>query len=155
MLKDKRDLPFVYLTLKITFTMMPLGILLFFPAIKGWLWLFCALAFTYLNTFTFKGPFGLMLHCTSHRAFFKRQYNFLNYYLPWIVAPFFGHSPELYYAHHIGMHHPENNLKEDESSTMPYQRNSIKHLRGILGCSICAVLMTLPLIFFEKKEISF
>lgn len=152
MLRDKRDLPFVYLTLKITFTMMPLGILLFFPEIKGWLWLLCALAFTYLNTFTFKGPFGLMLHCTSHRAFFKKEYNILNYYLPWIVAPFFGHSPELYYAHHIGMHHPENNLKDDESSTMPYQRNSLKAFSRYIGLFYLRGTYDLAAYFFRKKR---
>jgi hypothetical protein len=85
-----------------------------------------AVAYTYFNNFVFKGPFGLMLHCTSHRPFFKKKYQFINYYLPWVIAPFFGHSPETYFAHHIGMHHAENNLKGDESSTTPFQRDSVK-----------------------------
>jgi fatty acid desaturase len=50
----------------------------------------------------------------------------MNHYLPWVLAPFFGQSPETYRAHHIGMHHVENNLEPDESSTMPYQRDSGK-----------------------------
>ena len=125
-IRDERDLPFVYLTLKISFTLIPLGILLYMPFIQGWLWWAIAIAYAYLNNFMFKGPFGLMLHCTSHRVFFRKEYQFMNHYLPWIVAPFFGHSPETYYTHHIGMHHAENNLEDDESTTMPFQRDSLK-----------------------------
>ena len=128
-IRDERDLPFIYLTLKITFTILPLGFLLYMPFIHGIWWAVIAIAFHYFNNFAFKGPFGLMLHCTSHRIFFKKEYNYLNYYLPWIIAPFFGHSPDTYYTHHVGMHHAENNLEDDKSTTMPYQRDS---LRGFL-----------------------
>ncbi len=121
LIRDERDLPFIYLTLRITFLMMIPGILLFF--LSGWIWWVVAIVYLYLNNLYFKGPFGLMLHCTSHRPFFKKEYHALNYYLPWIVAPFFGHTPETYFVHHIGMHHAENNLEEDESSTMGYQRD--------------------------------
>jgi fatty acid desaturase len=123
-LRDDRDLPFIHLMLRISLTMLPLGILLFFT--HGWLWWVIAAVYFYLNHVYFKGPFGLMLHCTSHRPLFKPEYGYLNHYLPWIVAPFFGHSPETYFAHHIGMHHAENNLSEDESSTMQYQRDSLR-----------------------------
>lgn len=125
-IKDERDLSFIYLTLKISFTLIPLGLLLYMPFIHDRTWWMIAIVYAYLNNFAFKGPFGLMLHCTSHRVFFRKQYSYLNYYLPWVVAPFFGHSPETYFAHHIGMHHAENNLKDDESSTMPFQRDSLK-----------------------------
>lgn len=102
---------------------MSAGILLYMPFIQGWVWWLLALIYFGLNNFVFKGTFGLMLHCTSHRTFFKKKYNFLNYYLPWVMGPFFGQTPETYYSHHIWMHHPENNLEEDESTTMPYQRD--------------------------------
>lgn len=125
-LHDKRDLPFVYLTLKITFLMIPLGVFLYFPVIDGWLWWLVAIFYMYLNNFVFKGPFGLMLHCTSHRTFFKKKYQVFNHYLPWFVGPFFGQTPLTYYSHHIWMHHPENNLLEDESTTMTYRRDSFK-----------------------------
>ncbi len=123
LIRDERDLPFVYLTLWITLFMMLPGLLLYF--LQGWIWWAVAGLYFYLNNFFFKGPFGLMLHCTSHRPFFKREYQFMNYYLPWVVAPFFGHTPETYFVHHIGMHHAENNLEDDDSSTMPYQRDSL------------------------------
>jgi fatty acid desaturase len=67
-----------------------------------------------------------MLHNTSHRGLFKRKYNFLNKVIPWVLGPFFGETPESYFAHHVGMHHPENNLSDDLSSTMKYQRDSFR-----------------------------
>ena len=124
MLRDERDLPFVYLTLKITFFMLPLGIGMYF--VSGWLFALLAVAYFVVNNFVFKGPFGLMLHCTSHRPWFKPQYEVLNKYLPWVIGPFFGQSPETYYSHHIHMHHAENNLPDDLSSTMFYQRDSFR-----------------------------
>jgi len=124
-IRDERDLPFVYLTKKITFIMVPLGILLFLPFIQGWVWWLIAVLYFIFNNFVFKGPFGLMLHCTSHRTWFKKKYGWANYYLPWFIGPFFGQTPDTYASHHLGMHHRENNLEKDLSSTMQYQRDSL------------------------------
>ncbi len=124
LLNDPRDLPFVYLGLRVTFSLIPLAVLLYMPFVTGVLWWAIALVYLFVNNVTFKGPFGLMLHCTTHRRFFRKEFDILNHYLPWVLAPFFGQSPETYRAHHIGMHHVENNLEPDESSTMPYQRDS-------------------------------
>ena len=131
LIRDERDLPFVHLTLRISLFMLPLAILLYLPFIDGWLWWTIAAGYFFLNNLYFKGPFGLMLHCTSHRPFFK--YNWMNYYLPWVIAPFFGNTPETYYIHHIAMHHVENNLEEDISSTMHYQRDSFSDFLKYLG----------------------
>jgi fatty acid desaturase len=65
----------------------------------------------------------LMLHNTSHRPLFRPRYRWLNLYIPWVLGPFFGETPETYFAHHLGMHHPENNLEDDLSSTMRYRRD--------------------------------
>ena len=46
----------------------------------------------------------------------------LNLYIPWLLGPFFGETPETYFVHHVGMHHVEENLEDDLSSTMPYKR---------------------------------
>ncbi len=124
LINDKRDLPFLYVTIKISVTIIPLAILLFLPVVSGPLWWVIAAVYLFLNNITFKGPFGLMLHCTSHRKFFNKRFRLLNHYLPWVIGPFFGQTPETYYSHHIWMHHPENNLQDDRSTTMPYQRNS-------------------------------
>ncbi|MFD1142381.1 fatty acid desaturase family protein [Larkinella insperata] len=124
-IRDPRDLPFVHLTLRITLTLIPLGILLFIPAISGWVWWMIAVAYL-VTYFIYKGPFGLMGHCAAHRPLFKREYRLLSYYMPTGMALFFGMTPETYVGHHIGMHHPENNMPEDLSTTMPYQRDSVK-----------------------------
>jgi len=151
-IRDERDLPFIYLTLQISFTLIPLAVLLYLPFVTGWAWAAAAVAYQFLNNFTFKGPFGLMLHCTSHRVLFRKEYGFMNHYLPWVIAPLFGHSPETYYTHHIGMHHAENNLEEDESSTMPYQRDSIRGFCRYFGIFLFVGIYHLAAYFFRKKR---
>ncbi len=150
LINDERDLPFVYLTIYISLTLIPLGILLYMPFVSGWLFAAVAIAYHYFNNFVFKGPFGLMLHCTSHRKFFKDQYSFLNKYLPWVVGPFFGQTPETYFSHHIGMHHPENNLPEDRSTTMPYQRDSVKGFLVYFGDFLFLGIIRLSGYFMKK-----
>jgi len=149
-IRDERDLPFIYLTLKITFIMIPVGLALYFP-LPSLVWWTLAIFYFYMNNFSFKGPFGLMLHCTSHRKFFKRKYQFFNRYLPWVVAPFFGQTPETYSSHHLGMHHLENNLEEDESTTMYYQRDSLGSFMKYFGnFFFFGVLTTIR--YFHKKN---
>jgi fatty acid desaturase len=132
-LQDPRDLPFAHLILKITATMLPLVAILFVPALRGpWWWATFGLFFFFSNA-RFKGPFGLMLHCTSHRVLFKKKHNWLNNYIPWVLGPLFGQTPESYFVHHMGMHHPENNMPDDESSTMFYQRDSVWGFLRYLG----------------------
>ena len=151
-IKDERDLPFIYLTIQISCTLIPLAVLLYMPFVNGWLWALVAVAYQFFNNVTFKGPFGLMLHCTSHRALFKREYNFMNHYLPWVIAPLFGHSPETYYTHHIGMHHPENNLEDDESTTMPFRRDSLRGFGKYFGTFLFMGIYHLAAYFFRKKR---
>ncbi|RAJ10663.1 fatty acid desaturase [Chitinophaga skermanii] len=151
-IRDPRDLPFVYLTLKISLTLPVLAILLYVPWIPNWAWGTAAALYLVLNNFIFKGPFGLMLHCTSHRTFFKKDFQILNHYLPWVLGPLFGQTPETYYSHHIGMHHPENNLPDDESSTMGYQRDSIKSFGVYLGLFFFTGVYNLARYFVRKNR---
>jgi fatty acid desaturase len=123
LLNDKRDLPFIHLTFLILFTTVPAAVFLFIPGMFNW-WF--ALIYFVLNSFFLMGPYILMLHNVSHRSLFKRKYKLLNKIIPWIVGPFFGETPETYFAHHIGMHHAENNLDDDLSSTMKSQRDSFR-----------------------------
>ncbi|MCD6063622.1 MAG: fatty acid desaturase [Flavipsychrobacter sp.] len=151
-IRDERDLPFAKLTLQITFTLIPLAILCYVLPVGGVMWWLAVIAYQFLNNVTFKGPFGLMLHCTSHRALFKKEYEFMNNYLPWVIAPLFGHSPETYYAHHIGMHHAENNLEDDESSTMPYRRDSFRGFLHYFGVFLFSGIYHLANYFLRKKR---
>ncbi len=152
LLRDERDLPFVHLTIKITLTLIPLAVLLYIPGIPGWLWWTAAIAYQFFNNVTFKGPYGLMMHCTSHRAWFKQKYQFLNHYLPWVIGPFFGQSFETYYTHHVGMHHPENNMPEDESCTMPFKRDTVSGFAVYLGTFLSVGIINLCSYFVRKKR---
>jgi fatty acid desaturase len=123
LIRDERDLPFLDVILKVVFLMVPLAVLLYMPFITGWVWAGLALVYLYLNNIMLKGPFGLMMHCSTHRPLFRPEHEWMNSIIPWVLAPFFGQSPETYRAHHIGMHHAEGNMPEDASSTMQYQRD--------------------------------
>ncbi len=152
MIRDERDLPFIYLTLKISLIMIPVGIALYFP-MPNWLWWTLAMVYLYTNNISFKGPFGLMMHCTTHRMWFKKKYSLLNSYLPWVVGPFFGQTPETYASHHLGMHHLENNLEDDESTTMPYQRDSLKgFFMYFLDFLILGVIKTVRYFDIRKRN---
>ncbi|ANI88615.1 fatty acid desaturase [Arachidicoccus ginsenosidimutans] len=126
LIRDERDLPFIYFTLSIILFLIPYAVLLFSHLFVGLNWWAAAIFYMIINAASFIGRFSLMFHCAAHRTLFKKQYNYLNYILPYFIAPFFGHMADTYYSHHIGMHHAENNLEDDESSTMSYQRDSLK-----------------------------
>lgn len=121
LINDERDLPFI----RLIFILM-----LIFPPLAIWMFIdfhwWVAVPYLMLDWLVFLGPFILMLHNTSHRSLFKHKYKWMNNFIPWFVGPFFGESPETYFAHHVAMHHPENNMEEDLSTTMPYRRDSIR-----------------------------
>ena len=121
LINDPRDVPFLHFIIRANLIVLPCAIYLFLPGRFSW-WLF--VPYEALVIF-FMGPFVLMLHNTCHRPLFRRRYHRLNYYIPWGLGPLFGETPDTYYAHHIAMHHPENNLDDDLSSTMRYRRDSI------------------------------
>ncbi len=121
LIKDERDLPFLHLIGLLTAIVMLPGLAWFLFALPIWL----APLYWALVLGVYLGPYILMLHNTSHRKLFRTEYKWLGGYIPWVLGPFFGETPNTYYVHHIGMHHPENNLEDDLSCTMPYQRDSI------------------------------
>jgi hypothetical protein len=121
-IRDERDLPFVWLSLAMTFVQLPLAAAMFVPGVFRW-WM----APIYWAVFYgfFADRYILMLHNTSHRPLWKREYGFLKFYIPWVLGPFAGETPETYFIHHITMHHAEGNLVKDLSSTMKYRRDSV------------------------------
>jgi fatty acid desaturase len=122
LLNDPRDLPFVKLMAAASVVVLPFAVALYVPGVFRW-WI--ALGYLATNFTLFLDRFILMLHSTSHRALFKPRWRWLNAYIPWVLGPFFGETPETYFAHHLGMHHPENNLSDDLSSTIGYQRDRL------------------------------
>lgn len=138
---DPRDLPFVKLMASYALVQLPLAVLLFVPGVFRW-WL--GLAYLALNFAVFVDRLILMLHCTSHRPLFKPRFKALNTFFVWVLGPLFGQAPEGYFAHHMGMHHPENNLAHDLSTTMPYQRDSFLHFLHYWGTFMLTILISLP-----------
>ncbi len=125
-INDKRDMSFIHLLTLIHITVVPAAILLYTPLLQGFWWWLVLIIYFFISQIRLRGGFGLMLHNITHRRLFKKsKVNWLNNHVIWFVCPFFGHTPESYFAHHVGMHHVENNMPEDASSTMPYQRDSI------------------------------
>lgn len=123
-IRDERDLPFVWLSLQMTVVLLPLAALLFWPGVFRW-WM-APLYWAVLFGFFFD-RYILMLHNTSHRPLFKREHGWMKFYIPWVLGPFCGETPETYFIHHITMHHAEGNLPRDLSSTMKYRRDSFLH----------------------------
>ena len=124
-INDKRDLPFIHLLTLIHILVIPIAIILYTPLLSGWAWWLLYIPYFYISQMYCKGRFGLMLHCISHRKLFKKEYMWIYDWIIWAICPFFGHTPETYFVHHMAMHHVENNDLEDASSTMPYQRDSL------------------------------
>jgi fatty acid desaturase len=67
-------------------------------------------------------PVILMLHNTMHRPFIKAP-KWLGLVHPYVMSFFLG-IPTGYREHHLGMHHAEDNMQKDLSSTLEYQRDS-------------------------------
>jgi hypothetical protein len=128
-INDPRDVPFVRLVVLLTTVVLPSAAAVY---ASGRYCFYVGVPYLALLLW-FVGPFILMLHNTSHRRLFNRRWAWLNTYVPWVLGPFFGESPETYFAHHVGMHHPENNLESDLSSTMGYQRDSKRAFARYLG----------------------
>ena len=124
-MKDERDLIFIRACAVISLGVFPLALALFLspPWVVGYAGpLYIGFVFA-----SFGGRFGLMLHAVGHRPIFKRQYAWMQSYIPFVLGPFLGHTPTSFAAHHMWMHHAENNMLGDGSSTLPYKRDSFAH----------------------------
>lgn len=154
LINDERDLPFLGLMVRFGGTMIPFAAFLFLPGQFRW-WL-GALYTAVLFGFFFASCI-LMLHNTSHRKLFKPEYKVLNHVIPWVLCPFFGQPAEAYYGHHIGMHHPENNLEDDLSTTMPFQRDSFLHFLRYWGTFMVTGLVSLAryLLARNRKKVAY
>jgi fatty acid desaturase len=140
-LEDARDEVFVRLTL----TAIPLQIALMGglwfavhrPHVPAWIPMAAYLAlWGWLVP-----PMILMLHCTMHRPFVKVRA--LAKLHPYVVAFLFG-MPTAYREHHTGMHHVEDNLGEDLSSTLRYRRDSFLDFLRYFSRFFFLIVIELP-----------
>jgi fatty acid desaturase len=120
---DERDLVFLKLAFWITAVQIPCALWLIALGSFSW-WLAAGYWLVWLGLFFDR--YILMLHCVSHRPLFRGSYRFLNSYIPVVLGPFCGETPETYFGHHMGMHHKEGNGAADLSTTMPFQRDSFR-----------------------------
>ena len=146
---DPRDVPFLALMASATLVVIPFAVYLFLPGRFRW-WL--GFAYLALVMFGYVDRYILMLHNTSHRLLFRPRWRFMNLYIPWVLGPFFGESPETYFGHHLGMHHPENNLEEDLSSTMAYRRDRFSDFMRYWARFFFLILFELPAYLWRKKR---
>ncbi|MEZ4408224.1 MAG: fatty acid desaturase [Polyangiales bacterium] len=148
MINDERDLPFVHLMIGCAAVAL-LGVGVFFTGPYVW---YVAPVYWAVWALGFLDRFILMLHCTSHRQLFNASHRSFNQLIPWVIGPFFGETPETYFAHHMGMHHPENNLEDDLSSTMRYRRDSFAHWLWYYLSFLFGGLVSLALYHRRKKN---
>lgn len=118
LIHDPRDLPLLRTQLFLAGIGFPLAIMVYAFFNVWTVALFLGFYFWQL------GPYTLMLHNVSHRRHFRDHVKWLEWPLVTVLGTIFGHTPEGYFAHHIGMHHPENNLDSDLSTTLHLRRDS-------------------------------
>lgn len=153
MINDPRDLPFLTLMAGCAATaLLGLSLYLWSALLPGWSFWLVAVAYLAIWAFGTLDRFILMLHCTSHRILFRREHGWLNQVIPWLLGPFFGETPQTYFCHHMGMHHPENNLEADLSSTMKYQRDRFDHWLVYYLRFMALTLFELPAYFLRRKQ---
>jgi fatty acid desaturase len=152
MLNDARDTSVIWLMLQCAFVAGVGTSLFFWPyALHVSVWYVAPVYFALLMGVVLD-RFTLMLHFTSHRQLFNKDYKGLNHVIPWLLGPFFGQTPNTYFAHHMGMHHREENLPDDLSSTMRFTRNRITHWLRYYFRFLLIGLPELTLYFYKRKN---
>src|SRR5438045_6881885 len=152
MLNDPRDTFVVWLMLKCALV-AGVGVSLFFwPYAYGISVWYVAPVYWALVMGAVMDRFTLMLHFTSHRQLFNKDYKGLNHVIPWLLGPFFGQTPNTYFAHHMGMHHREQNLAQDLSSTMRFQRDSFRCWLRYWARFLCLGLFELARYMFRGRK---
>ncbi|MGC4120073.1 MAG: fatty acid desaturase [Myxococcales bacterium] len=148
---EPRDQVFVRLTLRMMAVMGALMAALFAllrtPGVPSWLPMLGYLA----AWGWFVPPTILMLHNTMHRPFFKSRR--LALFHPYVMSLLFG-IPSGYREHHLGMHHFEDNLFEDLSSTLRYRRDRFLHFLHYFFRFFLFVPVELPLYLRRKKRLA-
>lgn len=145
-LNDPRDIVFLRLSAAASL-MIPAAALLYV-----WFQIWLAALYLLVWGFVFLDRFILMLHCTSHRALFRPRFRLFNHFIPWVLGPVFGETPNTYFAHHLGMHHREENLPNDTSTTLRYRRDSLLHWLRYVGRFLVIGLPELCVYFVRKRN---
>ncbi|PHH73332.1 hypothetical protein CDD80_3893 [Ophiocordyceps camponoti-rufipedis] len=101
----------------------------------------------------YMGTYTLMMHQHIHqRGVLTKRLALLDGLFPYVLDPLMGHTWNSYYYHHVKHHHVENNGPQDLSSTMAYQRDSIRDFSRYLARFFFLVWLDLPLYFLRTKR---
>jgi len=146
MLVDARNETFVLYTLLMAATVLPSAAWLF--ASFAW-WhgavhvvLVTQLAATYVA----------ILHNSCHRATYAKPFAYMEYLIPYVLAPFMGQTWNTYYYHHVKHHHVEDNGPNDLSSTLRYRRDSFADFVVYFLRFLLLTWLELPLYFVKRRE---
>jgi fatty acid desaturase len=141
---DPRDEVFVRLTLRMAFVMSLAMALL-------WRYFHWGFAAVYIVMWAWLiAPVILMLHCIMHRPFIRSP-RWLGRFQPYAMMFFFG-IPTGYWQHHMGMHHVEDNMSSDLSSTIRYRRDSFLHFLVYFGRFFFLSLFELSFYLVKRKR---
>jgi sterol desaturase/sphingolipid hydroxylase (fatty acid hydroxylase superfamily) len=121
-LRDIRDLAFVRTLLGFCASVPVLVILLF--ALPDWAAGLLAPAYLWILYAIHGGPAMLMVHAVAHRPTFRGPGRVPQAFIRHGLLVFYGISPFAYAAHHLVMHHGEENAAADTSSTLGHVRDS-------------------------------
>ncbi|RDA91183.1 hypothetical protein CP533_4810 [Ophiocordyceps camponoti-saundersi (nom. inval.)] len=101
----------------------------------------------------YMGTYTLMMHQHIHqRGILTKDLALIDVIFPYLLDPLMGHTWNSYYYHHVKHHHVENNGPDDLSSTVRYQRDSIRDFARYVGRFFFLVWLELPLYFVRTKR---
>ncbi|MBK7863008.1 MAG: fatty acid desaturase [Archangiaceae bacterium] len=149
-LYDPRDEVFSRLTLKMMVTMGAAMVALAFALHRTALPSAVAMGLYLVLWGALVPPVILMLHNTMHRRFIRSP-RAAELAHPFVMSFFFG-IPTGYREHHLGMHHAEDNLPADLSSTCRYRRDSFLHFLVYFFRFFLLIIVELPAYLVRRRR---
>lgn len=124
-LVDPRDVVYTRLLLAVATRVLPFTVLMFL--VPTWAVALLAVPYVAWVFAGFGGPIMLALHGVAHRPLFRRELRALDRLWTHGMPLLVGLPPFAYRAHHVLMHHSENNGADDLSGTASYERDNLRH----------------------------
>jgi fatty acid desaturase len=148
-LRDSRDLLLIRVIAILGALMWPLAAVCFLAPTFPWLVYVPYLAILVLNA----DRVLLLMHVAVHRPIFKAEFWPLEQVLHLFLGPLFGSTPGSFHAHHVAMHHAEENMGDDLSSTLAYERDNFLHWLWYAGKFQIVGLIGVSGYFWRKGKI--
>jgi len=153
--QEEKNIYIFLVGLNILLTSIPLAIGLFLleGQIHPGLMVLLGLGYFAFHFVTYARSFILALHYSTHTSIFNKKFGVLKHIYGSFLSCFFGIPPNIYYAHHIAMHHCEDNVApKDLSSTMTYRRDSKWHHFLYMLRFTVAIWVELPFLLLRQQR---